>query len=388
VRDDELVTAALAGEPAAFAALAERNRARVEAVVERMVGDEAEDVVQEALLRAYLGLSQLRDPARFAGWLCGIAVNLAKMRLRRRALERKRSLALTLDQPRARPTPTLDLPQGGLTPRRLPRQLAAEPAPDGSFEELELLRVVREALDVLPPGQREVVLMHYLDGLSCEEIAAALGSSSGAVRVRLHRARERLRGELAALAPAPTPKEEIRMIEMRLEDVIVRVAEDDPMKVVADQRVVLLKHADNERVLPIWIGSAEGNSLALRLTGESAPRPVTSDVMAELLRVTGARVERVVVTSLRKKTFYAVIAVAVDGRVDELDARPSDALNLAVRVGAPILADEAVLEQCAMPPGDIAARLDAEADTADLELPRGEWRSLSAELLRSLYRWG
>src|SRR5712691_2147013 len=85
--DHELVPAALAGDPAAFATLVERNRARVEAVVERMVGEDAEDLVREALLRAYLGLSQLRDPARFGAWLCGIAVNLAKMRLRQRELE-------------------------------------------------------------------------------------------------------------------------------------------------------------------------------------------------------------------------------------------------------------------------------------------------------------
>jgi bifunctional DNase/RNase len=177
------------------------------------------------------------------------------------------------------------------------------------------------------------------------------------------------------------------MIEMRLEDVIVRVAEDDPMKVVADQRIVLLKEADGDRLLPIWIGAAEGNSLALRLTGETTPRPVTSDVMVELLRVTGARVERVAVTSLREKTFYAVIAVAANGRVDELDARPSDALNLAVRVGAPIFVDDDVLEQGATPAGDLHAWLDAEADKADHELPPGQWRSLSAELLQSLYQW-
>jgi len=354
MRDDELVTAALAGDPAAFAALVEGNRARVETVVERMVGEEAEDLVQEALLRAYLGLSQLRDPARFGAWLCGIAVNLAKMRLRRRALEAR---------------------------------LFVEPASDGGFEERELLQLVRDAVDVLPPGQRDAVLMHYIDGLSCEEVAVLLGSSSGAIRVRLHRARQQLREQLATLAPPPTPKEEIRMIEMRLEDVIVRVAEDDPMKVVADQRIVLLKEADGDRLLPIWIGAAEGNSLALRLTGETTPRPVTSDVMVKLLRMTGARVERVAVTSLREKTFYAVIAVAANGGVDELDARPSDALNLAVRVGAPIFVADDVLEQGAMPAGDLHARLDADAAEADHELPPGEWRSLSAELLQSLYRW-
>ena len=354
MRDDELVTAALAGDPAAFAALVEGNRARVETVVERMVGEEAEDLVQEALLRAYLGLSRLREPARFGAWLCGIAVNLAKMRLRRRVLEAR---------------------------------LFVEPTSDGGFEERELLQLVRNAVDVLPPGQRDAVLMHYIDGLSCEEVAVLLGSSPGAIRVRLHRARQQLREQLATLAPPPTPKEEIRMIEMRIEDVIVRVAEDDPMKVVADQRIVLLKEADGDRLLPIWIGAAEGNSLALRLTGETTPRPVTSDVMVELLRVTGARVERVAVTSLREKTFYAVIAVAANGRVDELDARPSDALNLAVRVGAPIFVDDGVLEEGATPAGDLHARLNAEAGKADHELPPGEWRSLSAELLQSLYQW-
>jgi uncharacterized protein len=354
VRDDKLVSAALAGDPVAFATLVDRNRARVQSVVERMAGEEAEDLVQEALLRAYLGLSQLRDPARFGAWLCGIAVNLAKMRLRRRAVETR---------------------------------FVVEHTSDGALEERELLALVRDAVEILPPGQRDAVLMHYIDGLSCEEIAALLRTSPGAIRVRLHRARQQLREQLAPLAPSPMPEEEIHMVEMKLEDVIVRVAEDDPMKLVADQRIVLLNEADGERLMPIWIGAAEGNALALRLSGETTPRPVTSDVMAELVRVTGARVERVVVTGLREKTFYAVIAVAVDGRIDEIDARPSDALNLAARVGAPIFVDGAVLEKCALPEGDLSTRLDAEAREADQELPAGEWRSLSAELLQSLYSW-
>ena len=176
------------------------------------------------------------------------------------------------------------------------------------------------------------------------------------------------------------------MIEMKLEDVLVRVAEDDPTTLVTDQRIVVLKEGDGERLLPIWIGAAEGNALALRVTGETTPRPVTADVMADLIRVTGARVERVAVTSLREKTFYAVIAVEVDGRVDELDARPSDALNLAVRVGAPVFVEESVLEEGGMLNGDIPTRLDEEAEKAELKPPQGTWRSLSAELLQSFYR--
>jgi RNA polymerase sigma factor (sigma-70 family) len=308
--------------------------------------------VQEALVRAYLGLSQLRDPERFGAWLCGIAVNLAKMRLRRRRLETR---------------------------------LLAEPTTDGVLEESEILALVRDAVEVLPPGQRDAVVMHYVDGLSCDEIAALLGSSPGAIRVRLHRAREQLRERLAALAPTTAPKEAMDMIEMKLEDVLVRVAKDDPSTLVADQRIVVLKDVGGERLLPIWIGAAEGNALALHTTGETTQRPVTADVMAELIRVTGARVERVAVTSLREKTFYAVIAVAADGRVDELDARPSDALNLAVRVGAPIFVDESVLEESGMATGDIPSRLEEEAEKCDLKAPPGIWRSLSAELLQSVY---
>lgn len=116
---------------------------------------------------------------------------------------------------------------------------------------------------------------------------------------------------------------------------------------------------------------------AFRVTGGTTPRPMTSDLMAEVVRVTGARVERVVVTSLREKTFYAVIALAVDGRVEQLDARPSDALNLAVRLGAPIFVEEGVLEAGGTLAGDVAARMEAEADKADAELPPGKWRSLS-----------
>jgi RNA polymerase sigma factor (sigma-70 family) len=355
VSDEKLVVAALGGDPAAFARLVEQNRVRVEAVVARMVGDEAEDLVQEALLRAYLSLTQLRDPARFGTWLCQIAINLAKMRLRRRALEAR--------------VPAEPRPTRGAGP-----------------DEWELLDLVRDGLAALPAGQREAVLLHYIDGLSCEEIADLLDSSPGAIRVRLHRARRQLYEQLSPLAPLPIPKEEVRMIEMKLEDVLVRVSTDDATKLAADMRIVLLKEADGDRRMPMWIGAAEGNALALRLTGETTPRPVTSDVMAELLRVTGTHVERVAVTRLLEKTFYAVIGVAVDGRVDEVDARPSDALNLAVRVGAPIFVEESVLEQCALPEGDVPKSLDADFEEEGVEVPPGEWRSLSAQLLRSLYR--
>lgn len=354
MRDEQLVDAALAGDPAAFATLVSRSRDQVEGLARRMVGDDAEDLVQEAVLRAYLGLPQLRDPARFSAWLCGIAVNVAKMWLRRRAREMR---------------------------------MDSEPSWDGGFEAREALQLVRDAVKVLPSGQREAVLMHYVDDLSCDDIATLLQTSPAAVRVRLHRARQQLRQQLAPLAPTQLPKEVRLMIETRIEDVIVRVAEDDPNKVLADQRIVLLKAGNEKRVLPIWIGSAEGNALAFRLTGETPPRPMTSDLMAELVRVTGAHIEHVAITSLQEKTFHAGIRIVVAGTTDDLDARPSDAINLAVRVGAPILIDETVLDAHGIDPSALSAELEAKAATAGHEPPVGAWRSLSAELLQSVYRW-
>ena len=152
---------------------------------------------------------------------------------------------------------------------------------------------------------------------------------------------------------------------------------------VEEQRIVLLKEELGERLLPIWMGASEGNALAFRLTGDSPPRPITSDLMVDLLRVTGGRIDRVVITALRDKTFYAIVVVNVDGRTEELDARPSDAMNLAIRIGAPILVDEKVLADAGSTRDQLQDKLDCDAEEVDLA--PGDWTSLSAELLHSLH---
>ena len=348
--------AAAGGDPEAYALLVAAHRGRVEVVVARIVGDdEAEDVVQEALLRGYLSLSRLADPERFGAWLCGIAINVAKMRLRRRAIERRAAVA------------------------------GARAEPVGDLDERDMLDTVAEAVRLLPPSQRDVVLMHYVDDLSCEEIARVLGTNPGAVRVRLHRARRQLRRELAPLAPTPLEptRKEIGMIDMTIDDVLVRVGTDGD-KVVADQRIVVLQERTGERLLPIWIGSAEGNALALRLTGDTPPRPTSGDLMVELLRVCGGKVLRAAVTSLRDKTFHGIVTIGVDGRSEDVDARPSDAMNLAVRAGAPIVAAEHVLDEAGVTRDRLNEKLSGDPEWAPADLPPGEWTSLSAELLRPL----
>jgi RNA polymerase sigma factor (sigma-70 family) len=357
-RQSELIVAARAGDTTAFAELVESYRPRLDLLARRMVEDseDAQDVVQEALLHAYLGLTQLREPERFGGWLGAIVLNVARMTLRRRGAY-QRALARVFAEPR------------------------------GAEADVDTAARVREAIALLPRHERDVIVLHYVDGLSCEEVGALLGRSTGAVRVRLHRARARLREELApfAVEEQPSEREERVMVEMKVDDVLVRVSGEDD--VVEEQRIVLLREADGDRVLPIWIGAAEGNALAYRLREEPSLRPMTSDLLAQVVRVVGARVDGVAVTRLHERTFYAAISLAVDGRTEELDARPSDALNLAVRTSAPIAVAEDVLDEGAVTADAFNEELaKKEREFGGDPARPGEWRSLSAELLRILHR--
>ena len=114
---------------------------------------------------------------------------------------------------------------------------------------------------------------------------------------------------------------------------------------VGKQPIVLLKTVDDNRFLPIWIGHPEAAAILMKLQGADTPRPMTHDLMVELLGHGGAKVERISVTELRDNTFYAVITVSVAGTEIEIDSRPSDALALAVRVEAPIFVAEEVIDE-------------------------------------------
>lgn len=361
--DSQLVAATLAGDRAAFARLIDRHGSRAAAIAESMLGRaDAEDVVQEALLAAYLGLDRLRRPERFGSWLCAIAANLAKMRLR------QRGSLLSFDE------------LGGRRPSADGVDLRL--SPEETVEAAELLELVRSAFQALPSRQRDVALLYYVDGLSCGEIAALLGSSTGAVRVGLHRARRELRRRL--------DRKESLMSEVRLEDVIVRALPEEggePQLENERLRVVLLREkGSGGRLLAIWVGAAEGDALALQLGGDSMPRPLTADLMARLLEAAGARIERVTINSLRDQTFYAVVRIVTGDAVEEIDSRPSDALNLAARVGAPIFVDDEVMAEAGIA-GDHLERELAEIHDRygfDRELA-GEWRSLSPELVKALH---
>jgi bifunctional DNase/RNase len=117
---------------------------------------------------------------------------------------------------------------------------------------------------------------------------------------------------------------------------------------VGKQPIVLLKTTDGNKFLPIWIGHPEAAAILMKLQGASTPRPMTHDLLTEMLAQLDARVIRIAVTELRDNTFYALITIVVNGSELEIDSRPSDAIALAVRSGAPIFAADAVIEESAI----------------------------------------
>ena len=130
-------------------------------------------------------------------------------------------------------------------------------------------------------------------------------------------------------------KEGPSMIEMMVDHV--------RMNYLSDQRVVVLKAKADERRLPIWIGKAEGDAIAMELQGQNMPRPMTFSIIHQMLRDLGGEVEQVVVSEIVDGTFFAVLRVKSGDSATDYDTRPSDAIALAVHSGAPVFAASEVL---------------------------------------------
>jgi len=145
-----------------------------------------------------------------------------------------------------------------------------------------------------------------------------------------------------------------RLVEMVVESVRVHM--------LSNRHVVILKDVERDRYLPIWIGAWEASAIAMRLQGVAAERPLTHDLFLSAMTELGARVDRVVISDLADETYHARLFLIREGVEVEVDARPSDALALAVRADAAIFAAEEVLERAAL-----GADPDADDDDADAE---------------------
>jgi uncharacterized protein len=130
------------------------------------------------------------------------------------------------------------------------------------------------------------------------------------------------------------------------------VVESIRMNLLAPTRVVFLKELKRERYLPIIIGVPEADAIAIKLQSAEVPRPLTHDLLSNMIQTLGGRVTHIIVNDLVDETFFARIVMDVDGRHVEVDSRPSDAIALAVRVNVPIYVEEAVLERSAIEPDE------------------------------------
>jgi bifunctional DNase/RNase len=117
---------------------------------------------------------------------------------------------------------------------------------------------------------------------------------------------------------------------------------------VGKQPIVLLKTVEGNRFLPIWIGHPEAAAILMKLQNAATPRPMTHDLVTEILVQLDAQVVSVAVTELRESTFYAQVTIRQDGAEIEVDSRPSDAIALAVRAEAPIFVADEVIEESAI----------------------------------------
>lgn len=345
--DAILVEAALRGDRASFAELVERHRKLALALAGDLLGNRhaAADVVQEAAVTALVGLDRLRTPAKFGPWFSGIALNLARRWWR----DARRTSVVSA----------------------APHEFGDDPGELAVRDELAAR--IRAAVRHLPPGQRDAVLAFYWKGLSHAEAAAELGVSPGAVKARLHQARASLAPGLAEYStqrPSPTATEQLSSMreETQMPDTdtppvtrewieadVDEVHRSSDTEDGFDFYAVVLRQRGGERRAAIYIGKPEATAIAFSLETVESPRPMTYAMTAQLVQAADARVADVRITHMDEppdfRTVFAVVMVETAAGTREVDARPSDALNLALVTGAPVLVESSVfdeLETCAL----------------------------------------
>jgi RNA polymerase sigma factor (sigma-70 family) len=375
--------AAAGADREATATLLARHRPLLLALCRRSLADAdlAEDAAQEAILLALLNLDRLRRPERFGAWLAGIGLNVCRRWLRRRASQAWSWEALL----------------GGT----VAEPVDASPGPAEAAETAEAIHRVRAAVAALPPGQRAAVAGFYLAGLTVAELAEELGISAAAVKTRLHKGRLTLRKDLApwwlgrptSADESPTAHEEACMataeqsttdewVAMSIADVRQLPAEGD----LPERCVVLLEEATGDRRLPIWIGPFEATSLALALERASMPRPGPYAFTSSLVAAAGGRVREVRVARISEGTFYATVIVDGPDGATEVDARPSDALNLALVADAPIRAAAALLDSVEATGSELLAAAEAEGSSSASDIAARFLTNVERDLAASAAR--
>ncbi len=369
--DSALVAQARSGDKHAFSQLTERYQWLVKRIAMGMVSNAeiARELAQEAILQTYLSLDQLRDNARFKSWLYGITLNVCRTYMR----EQKADFV------------SLESLSGGAW-HNVPGLLDSVDVvdPQAIAEERELHALVLYAIQHLSPKERATTLMFYYEQLTLEEIVTILGISVVAVKGRLYRARKQLRERLASSYPEmqqanSTTQRRRAMVRARINSIRINEA--------SQQRIVILQDEAGQHVLPIWVGKPEARVLAAGLFKLDSPRPMSIHLLINLLKAAKMEIEEVRIEALKDEIFYATVKIRNGNTTFELDARPSDALTLAVYLDAPIYIAEEVMKQVGMP---LPEGQTLYAPTNDAQYREEFLRNLAEEdkaVLAQMERW-
>jgi len=384
--DSELVALARSGDKDAFSQLIERYQQMVRRIALGMVAHEetARELAQEALLQAYLSLDHLRDVSRFKSWLYGITLNVCRNYLRSQKID----------------VCSLETLVGGMfiDPSLLSVGIID---PLVIAEEHELSQAILQSVYALSPAEREATLLFYYAQFRLSEIAVILGISITAVKGRLHKARKLLKEDVSAwfegpYAPPALPQRRKTMIKVSVVDSVTVMNKE---KSGPAYSVVVLHDEAHNRAL--GIGQAEAFAIDRGLRQSPLPRPLTMNFIASILQSLGAVLEEVRIESLKDDIFYATARIRRDNTPHEIDARPSDAIALAVATRTPIFVSEEVLDMCgvALPEGKTLHRIDAaiaaeqpEQHSAravlvlEAELTKAEYKQNFQRVLRMLIR--
>jgi len=352
--DAELVQLTRTGDRGAFGELVRRYQRLIYGLAYHQVGNfaDAQDIAQEAFVKAFRCLDQLEQPERFAAWLKTVTANECKMWLRRRRQ-------------------TVPLEEAELLPSYA--SLAAERS-----RRRERQAEVRQAVDSLPEKSRLVVTLHYLSSLSCREIGEALGISANAVTQHLYRARQQLKETLTAeieegYAMNKLPESFTQEVLERVTLCPVLDGQFITSGNEGDVRGFMMAVGEREpekSFITVWMRQDDLNAVVVghypRRRAES-PKGRAFESALQILSALGIEAKRVVLRLSGHRQCRADVDLKQGNTDFTIDMRPSDALGLAVRLKAPIYAQETVVAQ-----GNVG---EDDVPTPDESIDVGAWKS-------------
>jgi RNA polymerase sigma factor (sigma-70 family) len=328
--DAQLVQLAREDDKYAFNLLMERYQVMAACIALRMISNEetAHDLVQEAMLQAFLSLDRLRDDTHFKSWFYGIVLNVCRNSRREGRTE----------------TVSLNTPTGNWL-SELHHSWEEQADPQVYIEQQELRIVLDESLNTLSIKNRTVAQLFYYEEMSIQEIAHKLAISQTAVKNRLYKSREQLRAHLLKTSPDMMPP----TTRKRGKDTMIKVS---IAKVIPQQNyrtLVVLQDKTQQRVLSIWLKVDWTDPIdrmrMLPQTQNAPAEPLTTDFMVNLLQATGSTISSIEIENLQDELLYARVHIQSHGEERHLKARLNDAIPLALRLNSDLYVADAVMEK-------------------------------------------